>query len=168
MSAPPASGSELPLSERPSEVRRLTHARHELRTPLNAILGYAEMLLEDVQNAGQNDAALTLQDIIVTGNSILDSINLLTIRSNSEPGTDRRKLRDRAFSEIHAARERIERAVGLLRSRDGIMDLFSADVEAIESACVKLRNETCNEEARLRAIEQRMSAPTPSTPGTAL
>jgi signal transduction histidine kinase len=30
----------------------LAHARHELRTPLGHIIGYSEMLLEEVEDAG--------------------------------------------------------------------------------------------------------------------
>ena len=28
---------------------------HELRTPMNAILGYSEMLMEDAEDAGQEE-----------------------------------------------------------------------------------------------------------------
>ena len=159
---------QLPSPPRPSEIQRVAHARHQLCTPLNAILGYSEMLLDDCENTGQNDAAATLHEIIRSGNGILDSINLLTNRSKSERQTDRRTIRDRAFSEIHAAREHIEQSVKRLRAREGIMDLFGGDVEAIESACVKLHEQTHNEEARLWTIEQRMSSTPLSIPGAAV
>jgi len=47
---------------------------HELRTPLNAILGYSEMLLEDVEVAGNADAAADLRRIELAGKHLLSLI----------------------------------------------------------------------------------------------
>ena len=44
---------------------------HELRTPLNAILGYSEMLLEDVEVAGNAEAAADLRRIELAGKHLL-------------------------------------------------------------------------------------------------
>ena len=47
---------------------------HELRTPLNAILGYSEMLLEDVEVAGNAEAAADLRRIELAGKHLLSLI----------------------------------------------------------------------------------------------
>ena len=47
---------------------------HELRTPLNAILGYSEMLLEDVEIAGNAEAAADLRRIELAGKHLLSLI----------------------------------------------------------------------------------------------
>ena len=47
---------------------------HELRTPLNAILGYSEMLLEDIEAAGNVEAAADLRRIALAGKHLLSLI----------------------------------------------------------------------------------------------
>ncbi len=47
---------------------------HELRTPLNAILGYSEMLLEDIERAGNTEAAADLRRIELAGKHLLSLI----------------------------------------------------------------------------------------------
>lgn len=53
----------------------LTHLRHELRTPLNAIIGYAEMLQEDAEDSGYEQAIAELQQIHTTGKQLLALVN---------------------------------------------------------------------------------------------
>ena len=58
----------------PEQLRRATlaHLRHELRTPINGILGYAEMLLEDVEeDAYRGD----LERILAGGRKLLGLID---------------------------------------------------------------------------------------------
>jgi signal transduction histidine kinase len=58
----------------PERVRRATlgHVRHELRTPINGIIGYAEMLLEDVE-----EEAFTqdLERILAGGRTLLGLVD---------------------------------------------------------------------------------------------
>ena len=53
----------------------LANMSHELRTPLNAILGYSEMLTEDAEDAGQENAAADLKKIHQAGSHLLSLIN---------------------------------------------------------------------------------------------
>jgi CheY-like chemotaxis protein len=47
-----------------------SHLRHELRTPLNHVIGYAEMLLEDVEGEGQGALADDLRRIRAAGRQL--------------------------------------------------------------------------------------------------
>jgi signal transduction histidine kinase/CheY-like chemotaxis protein len=53
----------------------LANMSHELRTPMNAIIGYSEMLMEDAQDEGNEDAASDLKKIHSAGAHLLSLIN---------------------------------------------------------------------------------------------
>ena len=53
----------------------LANMSHELRTPMNAIIGYSEMLMEDAQDDGNEDAAGDLKKIHSAGTHLLSLIN---------------------------------------------------------------------------------------------
>jgi signal transduction histidine kinase len=53
----------------------LANMSHELRTPLNAIIGYSEMLVEEVQAAGQQAFMPDLLSIQTSGQHLLSLIN---------------------------------------------------------------------------------------------
>ena len=53
----------------------LSEMRHSLRTPLNQIIGYAELLQEEVEEAGLVDILLDLQKIHTAGHQLLALIN---------------------------------------------------------------------------------------------
>ncbi|HET6598373.1 MAG TPA: ATP-binding protein, partial [Burkholderiaceae bacterium] len=61
----------------------LANMSHELRTPLNAIIGYAEMLEEDIADAGQRS---DLQRIHSSGKHLLGLINDVLDLSKIEAG----------------------------------------------------------------------------------
>ena len=48
---------------------------HELRTPMNAIIGYSEMLIEDAEDEGNEEAAEDLKKIHSAGTHLLSLIN---------------------------------------------------------------------------------------------
>ncbi|CAN5209573.1 hypothetical protein BH18ACT10_BH18ACT10_03580 [soil metagenome] len=54
----------------------LANLRHELRTPLNAIIGYSEMLLEDVAEAGPEELSPDLEKINQAGTGLLSLVRL--------------------------------------------------------------------------------------------
>jgi PAS domain S-box-containing protein len=58
-----------------SKSRFLANMSHELRTPLNAIIGYAEMLLEEMEEEGRTQAAADLRRINGAGRHLLSLIN---------------------------------------------------------------------------------------------
>ena len=53
----------------------LANMSHELRTPMNAIIGYSEMLMEDAEDEGNEDAADDLKKIHSAGTHLLSLIN---------------------------------------------------------------------------------------------
>jgi signal transduction histidine kinase/DNA-binding response OmpR family regulator len=53
----------------------LANMSHELRTPMNAIIGYSEMLMEDAEDEGNEDAANDLKKIHGAGTHLLSLIN---------------------------------------------------------------------------------------------
>jgi signal transduction histidine kinase/DNA-binding response OmpR family regulator len=64
----------------------LANMSHELRTPLNAIIGYAEMLAEDAEDDGDDDAAEDLGKIRAAGRHLLGLINDVLDLSKVEAG----------------------------------------------------------------------------------
>jgi signal transduction histidine kinase/DNA-binding response OmpR family regulator len=53
----------------------LANMSHELRTPMNAILGYSEMLMEDAENDGREEAVADLKKVHQAGSHLLSLIN---------------------------------------------------------------------------------------------
>jgi signal transduction histidine kinase len=53
----------------------LANMSHELRTPMNAIIGYSEMLMEDAEDEGNEDAVDDLKKIHSAGTHLLSLIN---------------------------------------------------------------------------------------------
>ncbi|RCK81362.1 MAG: Sensory transduction histidine kinase [Candidatus Ozemobacter sibiricus] len=64
----------------------LANMSHELRTPLNAIIGYAEMLKEDADAAGQQTQSEDLGKILQAGRHLLDLINQILDLAKIEAG----------------------------------------------------------------------------------
>jgi signal transduction histidine kinase/DNA-binding response OmpR family regulator len=64
----------------------LANMSHELRTPLNAILGYAELLIEDMDDSNQPDAIDDLQKIRRSAHHLLTLINDILDLSKIEAG----------------------------------------------------------------------------------
>ena len=64
----------------------LANMSHELRTPMNAIIGYSEMLMEEAEDAGQDDLVRDLNKINHAGNHLLSLINDVLDLSKIESG----------------------------------------------------------------------------------
>ena len=64
----------------------LANMSHELRTPMNAIIGYSEMLMEDAQDDGNEDAVGDLRKIHAAGKHLLTLINDILDLSKIEAG----------------------------------------------------------------------------------
>ena len=64
----------------------LANMSHELRTPLNAIIGYAQILQEDAEDAGQDEMLPDLKKIENAGKHLLGLINDILDLSKIEAG----------------------------------------------------------------------------------
>jgi signal transduction histidine kinase len=64
----------------------LANVSHELRTPLNSILGFADLLKDHVQSTADAKAGRYLQNIVSSGNNLLDLINDLLDLAKIEAG----------------------------------------------------------------------------------
>ena len=64
----------------------LANMSHELRTPMNAIIGYSEMLMEDAEDAGNEEAVGDLKKIHAAGKHLLALINDVLDLSKIEAG----------------------------------------------------------------------------------
>ncbi|MEJ2410768.1 MAG: ATP-binding protein, partial [Novosphingobium sp.] len=64
----------------------LANMSHELRTPLNAIIGYAEVLREDLENAGLDRSVEDVNWIHLSSHQLLELINGLLDLSKIEAG----------------------------------------------------------------------------------
>ena len=67
-------------NEKLEEINRLksqfvSNVSHELRTPLNGVLGYAELLRDGVYGSVNDEQRKALQNILTSGNHLLDLIN---------------------------------------------------------------------------------------------
>ena len=64
----------------------LANMSHELRTPMNAIIGYSEMLIEDAEDDGNEEAVADLRKIRGAGKHLLALINDVLDLSKIESG----------------------------------------------------------------------------------
>lgn len=91
------SGQTAGSPDAPAERSRSTlpsQVRHDLRTYLNQVLGYSELLMDDAQERGWQEAVTDLQNIYTAGRNLLTLIN---------DYIDPTKVPDR--SETHARRD---------------------------------------------------------------
>ena len=87
----------------------LANMSHELRTPLNAIIGYAELLRDELEDAGVRGAGGDLEKIRGAGKYLLNIINDVLDLSKIEAG------RIDMFWETFQLDELVEEIAGLIR-----------------------------------------------------
>jgi len=137
----------------------LANMSHELRTPMNAIIGYSEMLTEDAEDEGNEEAAADLQKIQAAGNHLLALINDVLDLSKIEAGKmdlylesfDVGLMVDEVAVTIDALIKKngnelvleIDPAVGsihadLTKVRQGLFNLLSNAAKFTEAGTVKL------------------------------
>jgi CheY-like chemotaxis protein/anti-sigma regulatory factor (Ser/Thr protein kinase) len=117
---------------------------HELRTPMNAIIGYSEMLTEDAEDAGNEEAAGDLKKIHAAGNHLLALINDVLDLSKIEAG--KMELYLESF-EIPAAVEEVVSTIDALVKKndntlkvevDPALGAMRADVTKVRQALFNL------------------------------
>jgi len=80
----------------------LANMSHELRTPLNAIIGYSELLIEDAQDGGREDAIPDLERVRSAGKHLLTIINDILDLSKIEAGQMQVYLEEVALAPVLA------------------------------------------------------------------
>ncbi len=121
----------------------LASMSHELRTPLNAIIGYSEMLSEDAQDMGLENATEDLEKIMSSGRHLLTLINDVLDLSKIEAG------KMEVFAETFALRpllEEVGSTVMPLVAKNGNELVLTIDLkdDIIETDKTKLRQNLFN------------------------
>ncbi len=118
-----------------SSLPSLSELRHELRTPVNHIIGYAEMLLEDVED--QPEPRERLEAAVAAARSVTALINdtLTPTRTSITPDE-----LDELLASLAAPQQRIIDAATTLRASPTAQadETFAADVERILAAARRL------------------------------
>jgi len=92
-----------------------SQVRHDLRTHLNQILGYSELLMDDAQDGGWQEAIPDLQNIYMAGRNLLTIINdyVDPVKAQDEPMTHLRR-RDATAGKAHRLEKNAAPAYGSL------------------------------------------------------
>lgn len=82
----PGAGHE---ADREEKCTFIGHMRHELRTPIGGVIGYSELLLEDIEDSGENtDLLPDLEKIRNGGKELLSIVNDMLAASRLETMED--------------------------------------------------------------------------------
>lgn len=104
------------LSERTLSGTALAELRHDLRTPVNHIVGYAEMLLEDLEALGDEERRATLAATIGAARDVLQLINTTLAPTRGElPETEV----DALYHSLRDPQKKIVRGIQQLLERHG-------------------------------------------------
>jgi class 3 adenylate cyclase/CheY-like chemotaxis protein len=109
--------------------------RHELRTPLNHIIGYAEMLLEEMEDGGKADLATGLSALRTDARQLLAQLNDVLARGHTAPSG-----LAAACEALRAPLERVRWACESLRRQAAEAGAHTAlaDLDRIRSATERL------------------------------
>ena len=116
----------------------LANMSHELRTPLNAIIGYSEMLQEEAESSGYEDAVPDLKKIHGAGKHLLALINDILDLSKIEAG--KMELFLETF-EVRALVEEVRSTIQPLVEKNGnVMEVdCGADVDGMHADVTRVR-----------------------------
>ncbi len=78
----------------------LANMSHELRTPLNVIMGFSELMMDEVPGGVNEEQRQCLDDILSSGNHLLDLINEVLDLSKIESGKMELRITDFALTEV--------------------------------------------------------------------
>ncbi len=121
----------------------LANMSHELRTPMNAIIGYSEILQEDLEDAGQEDALPDVKRIHQAGRHLLSLINDILDLSKVEAG--RMDLYLERFDVAEMIDDVVATAAPLVKDKNNrlVTDLQS-DLGAMRADLTKVRQTLFN------------------------
>jgi signal transduction histidine kinase/ActR/RegA family two-component response regulator len=116
----------------------LANMSHELRTPLNAIIGYAEMLQEDAEDAGDSATVQDLNRILTAAKHLLSLINEILDLSKIESG--RMDVVAAPFDPVEMMEELIETVRPIAEGNSNVLTLGTMVEEGpINTDAMKLR-----------------------------
>lgn len=127
----------------------LANVSHELRTPLNAIIGYSEMLIEDAEALGQQDAQADLRRILTAGRQLLTLINEVLDLSKIEAGKmtlhyedfDLAVLAHEVFDTVRPLAEKNQNVLVLDAPRGGLP--MRSDLTKVRQTLLNLLGNAC-------------------------
>ncbi|MDX2275651.1 MAG: ATP-binding protein [Hyphomonadaceae bacterium] len=99
----------------------LANMSHELRTPLNAIIGYAEILQEDAEDAGDATTVQDLNRILVAAKHLLSLINEILDLSKIEAG--RMDVTAAAFDPVNMIQELVETVRPIAEANGNVLSI---------------------------------------------
>jgi len=121
----------------------LANMSHELRTPLNAIIGYAELLIDDVADDGNENYIPDLSKIQNAGKHLLGLINDILDLSKVEVGKVDLFIEDFDLAEL--LNEVADTIKPLVEKNQNVLDIqVSDDVITMQSDKTKLRQNLFN------------------------
>jgi signal transduction histidine kinase len=145
----------------------LASMSHELRTPLNAIIGYAEMLEEDLADAGEDSMVDDLRKIEGSGRHLLGLINDILDLSKIEAG--RTELYLESFPVADVVREITDTVRPLMEGNGNRLDVdaspalgeMHADLTKVRQTLLNLLSNAAKftESGTVTLVVQRSSRP---------
>ncbi len=121
----------------------LANMSHELRTPMNAIIGYSEMLIEDAEDTGNDEAVPDLKKIHAAGKHLLGLINDVLDISKIEAGKMTLYLEDVALPAlVSEVAETIETLVE--KNQNQLVVECPSDVGLLHADVTKVRQTLFN------------------------
>ena len=126
----------------------LANMSHELRTPLNAIIGYSEILLEDAQDADQEDAIADLNKIQTAGKHLLELITEILDLSKIEAGKMDLHLEDFEVEPmvrdvVHTIQPLVEKNANTLQAQCDDSGTLRADLTKVRQVLFNLLSNAC-------------------------
>ncbi len=121
----------------------LANMSHELRTPLNAIIGYSEMLVEEAEDAGQDDFVPDLRKINAAGKHLLELINAVLDLSKVEAGKMELHLEEFSVWEtVHGLRSIVKPLVD--KNKNALEIICPKDIPPMLADVTKIRQSLLN------------------------
>jgi signal transduction histidine kinase/CheY-like chemotaxis protein len=144
-----AAAKELAEAANETKTKFIANMSHELRTPLNAIFGYAEMVIEDLEDTGHDTQIVDLQRILTAASHLLNLINDVLDVARIESGrlelhlkpTDMRPLIEEAVESVRPTA--LKNGNTLSAVVDEAVNTTSADPVRLRQCLLNLLSNAC-------------------------